>query len=118
MNNLHTLELILTLDSKSLGKVSSTCKDWHMTTCESRFREKMKYIQETSLMFQDTLIQEFDYQMYKCVTGYDDNTRLNLERQDSTSGTSNGFFPSWRDYTDDWEESWYEVRSTMNDGES
>ena len=111
MDDLNIWELILTQDSNSFGKVSLTCKTWDNITCLYRYEEKMMYIKDISLMFQDTHIQKLDYEMYRCGTGLKDgNTQLDLSRQDSTSGISSGFFFSWREHTDDWEDAWYMAR--------
>jgi len=90
----HTLELILTLDSKSLGKISSTCKHWYSSTDQFRDQERMNYLKESSLMKQDSLIQQLEFEMYRCGTGHHDP----------------GFYYSWREYTEDWEEDWYGYR--------
>jgi hypothetical protein len=94
MNNQHTLELILTQHSRSLGKISSTCKEWNTTTGEYREEEKLKYIKDTSLDCQDNLIQVLELEMYRCGTAFYDNDVYNL----------------WRDDNDDWEEQWYDYR--------
>jgi len=90
----HTLEFILTLDSSSLGKISSTCKHWYSSVGEYRDQEKMSYLKESSLMIQDSLIQQLEFEMYRCGTAHHDT----------------GFYYSWREYTDDWEDDWYGYR--------
>jgi hypothetical protein len=88
------LELILIQDYRSLGKISSTCKEWHSTIDEFLYQEKMSYLKESSLMKQDDLIQQLEFQMYRCGTAHH----------------GDGFYYSWRDYTGDWEDDWYGYR--------
>ena len=96
MNTHDTLELVLTYDSQSLGKVSSTSKEWNTITCNYRDHEKMKYIKESSLCHKDNLIKQLDFEMYRCGTAYYDS--------------DDEYYYSWRDDIDDWEEEWYGYR--------
>ena len=97
MNNhiLDTLEIILTQDSGSLGKISSTCKNWHTITADYRDKKKMKYIKTTSFEYQDDVMEELGYEMFQSGTGYYGENYCHL----------------WRDYTDGWEEIWYSYRT-------
>ena len=90
----NTLEIILTSNSESLGRISSTCRLWNVTTSKFREEEKMNYIHETSLVFQDQVIQNLDLEMYNCASGF----------------RNGDFYPSWREWTDDWEDCWYDYR--------
>lgn len=54
----------------------------------------MSYLKESSLIIQDSLIQQLEFEMYRCGTAHHDN----------------GFYYSWREYTDDWEDDWYGYR--------
>ena len=93
MDTHDTLELVLTYDYESLGKVSSTSKEWNTITGEYRNKEKMKYIKASSLSHKDNLIQQLDFEMYRCGSAYVDD---GLE-----------IYDTWRDDIDDWEEEWY-----------
>jgi hypothetical protein len=95
MDNQDTLALVLTSDSKSLGKVSSTCKKWHTVIGNYRDQEKMNYLKESSLKHQDHLLQNLEFEMYRCGTAYFDDDE---------------FYYSWRDDTGDWEDEWYGYR--------
>ena len=88
------MEFILCLESKSLGKISSTCKQWYSLTNEFREQEKMNYLKDCSFTVQDTLIQQLEFEMYRCGTAH----------------YNPGFYYSWREYTDNWEEDWYGYR--------
>tara|TARA_Y100000385_G_C12927165_1_gene565133 strand:- start:143 stop:496 length:354 start_codon:yes stop_codon:yes gene_type:complete len=94
MDNHNTLEIILTINSENLGRISSTCRLWNVTTGKFREEEKMNYIHETSLAFQDQVIQNLELEMYRCASGYHNGD----------------FYHSWREWTDDWEEFWYDYR--------
>tara|TARA_Y100000389_G_scaffold201581_1_gene244652 strand:+ start:201 stop:551 length:351 start_codon:yes stop_codon:yes gene_type:complete len=95
MNNRDTLELILTNNSKSLGKISTTCKDWHTTTEVHREAEKMKYINEISMTNHYDLIDSLEFEMFRSGTAYN----------------SDDYYDWWRDDEYDWEETWYNYRT-------
>ena len=94
MNIADTLEMVLTQNSTSLGKISLTSKEWNNVTNQFRAETKLAYIKECSRAFRDDLLQELDYEMYRCCNAYYDDD----------------FYYYWRDYIVDWEANWDEYR--------